>query len=139
MNSRLALAVAAALALQGCVKTYVAPKGVKTARVNVSASGDLRLCTQNTQYALSRSPDNYVEVPSGERITLTRSFYSQGYNVSHSCTAGISFIPAAGQSYYADFDLRSERCILLVFRELPESRVGVGLEHSLGKRDYCAN
>ncbi|MDM4769231.1 hypothetical protein [Solimonas sp. SE-A11] len=136
---RIILAAAGVMLLQGCMPTYVAPSGTKTARVNIAQSGSLALCTDDRLFNLSAQPDNYVEVPAGQRISLQRSFTSQGYNVSHSCSTGISFVPEEGQSYYANFELREERCILLVFREVPESRVGLGIEHSLGKRQYCKN
>lgn len=138
MNPRMSLLAGFAL-LQACTldPPYRPEAGVSTVPVKLDLAGDLTLCAQDRKFSLKPGEDGYAAVPAGQRITLLRDFVSGGYPVTYTCTAGISFVPETGQSYYASFELRNERCMLLVFREAPQTRVGISLEPTLGSRQAC--
>lgn len=128
-----------AVLLISCAHTppYVPAGGSPIAQLNLSQSGELTLCTQGQRFALKPNEQKYAAVPAGQRVTVNHSFFAQGYNVNYSCHSGISFIPEAGQSYFTNFELRNERCILMVFREDSRSRVGLTLEPSMGRPLAC--
>ncbi len=139
MKTKLLAALCASLLLQGCASNppFQPAPGSKTAKLNLSQTGEVTLCTEGDLFSLAPGEEGYAPVPAGQRVTLMRHFYSQGYNVSHSCQAAINFLPEEGRSYYANFELRNERCVLLVFREAPEARVGLALEPSLSRNTAC--
>ncbi len=129
----------AATMLSACahVPPYMPATGIPTAQLKLSQSGELTLCAQGQRFALKPDEQKYAAVPAGQRITINHNFFAQGYNVNYSCHSGISFIPEAGQSYFANFELRNERCVLMVFREDAESRVGLSPEPSMGRPLSC--
>jgi hypothetical protein len=71
-----------------------------------------------------------LKVPVGQRVTLYRNFVVSGYQVTYSCFPGMSFVPAAGLKYYADFEIRDDRCGFFVFRIKPDSRIGIALDET---------
>lgn len=131
----------ATLLISGCagLPPYAPDPGTQTSPVELSpdmASDTLGMCTEHRQYSLV--PKNgVVYVPDGARIRIWRGFAAGGYRVMYSCAPGISFVPEHGVSYYADFELRAQRCSLLVYRKDPLSRTGIALEPTIGN-DLCS-
>lgn len=133
-------AAALMVLLNGCVglPVYVPPADTPTVDVKLSANmaGDsLSMCTHDGAYLL-KPRNGVVKVPANQRVHLWHAFVTSGYRVIYSCAPGISFTPDPHDSYYADFEVRAERCSLLVYRQDPQSRTGLAFEPTIG-RDMC--
>lgn len=126
--------------LSSCVglPVYVPSANTPTSQVKLSpnmADDSLGMCDSSGAYQLK--PENgHITVPANRRVRIWRAFFASGYRVTYHCAPGISFTPDPNVSYYADFEIRAERCTLLVYRQNPASRTGLGLEPSIG-RDLC--
>lgn len=136
-----ALLLSAVVALlAGCVglPVYTPAADTPTSVVKLSpnmADDSLGMCDSSGAYQLK--PENgHITVPANRRVRIWRAFFASGYRVTYHCAPGISFTPDPNVSYYADFELRAERCTLLVYRQNPASRTGLALEPSIG-RDLC--
>jgi hypothetical protein len=99
------------------------------------ADDSLGMCDSSGAYQL-KPEGGQVKVPANRRIRIWRAFVAGGYRVIYHCAPGISFTPDPNVSYYADFEIRAERCSRLVYRQNPASRTGLALEPSIG-HDLC--
>lgn len=133
-HQRMTLPALLVCVLAGCVglPSYQPPAGA--AMVDVKLSPNMRndtmtLCVEGKCYTAHPS-DGHLKVPAGERVTLFRNYVAGGYQVTYSCYPGVSFQTRADLGYYADFEIRANRCGFLVFRLDPTRRVGIAWEPS---------
>jgi hypothetical protein len=137
---RLLPVAAAAALLNGCVglPVYTPPPGTQTADIKLSANmadDSMSMCTRDGAYLL-KPRNGVVKVPADQRVHLWHAFVSGGYRVMYSCAPGISFTPDPHDAYYADFEVRAEKCSLLVYRQDPHSRTGLAFDPTIGT-DRC--
>jgi hypothetical protein len=85
------------------------------------------MCDGSTCYVI-KPVHGELQVPVNHRLILYKVLVASGYQVMYSCTPGLSFVPYAGTTYYADFALRAEHCLLNLYREDPSSRVGIAFD-----------
>jgi len=144
-------AVAAALLLAGCVRSpYVEPEGANTARLTVhNATGEmLPLDTfEDGAECSGRRALDRGGVPAGDvwtvRIHAAEPFTlaAHGSGGATYCTAAVTFVPAAGESYLAIYRLGSGKCSIQVGRRTSEryaARTAYVLEASARQRDEPA-
>jgi len=120
------------LAMSGCkvLPTYRPTSGEALADVKLSPNlqnDKLQMCDGGTCYQLL-PVDGHVRVPANRRIALYKSLVASGYQVTYSCSPGVTFVPRTEVNYYADFALRAEKCQFGVYRIDAMSRVGIRFE-----------
>ena len=132
IHPRMAMPALLVCVLAGCVglPSYQPPAGA--ALVDVKLSPNMRndtmtLCVDGSCYRAHPS-EGHLKIPAGERVALFRNFVAGGYQVTYSCYPGVSFQTQANLAYYADFEVRANRCGFWVFRLDSFSRVGIALE-----------
>lgn len=134
------LLVLSAVLLSSCtVLPAYRGDGAAIARLNMAALQDGWICAGGKRYQLQADASGYAPVPAGQRVTVGRAFYAQGYNVSYRCNSAISFVPEAGASYYGNFELAAERCRVEIYREQQSSRTGLAFDATLGRPEYCSS
>lgn len=129
---RMAIPALLVCVLAGCVGLPSYQPPVDAAMVDVKLSPNMRndtmtLCVDRTCYRAHPSK-GHLKVPAGKRVMLFRNFVAGGYQVTYSCHPGVSFQTRGDLAYYADFEIRADRCGFLVFRLDPTSRIGVAWE-----------
>ncbi len=110
--------------------TYQPSPGEPLATIRLSANiatDPLDMCNGGTCYVL-KPAHGELQVPVDRRVVLYKVLVASGYQVMYSCTPALSFVPHVGVTYYADFALRAEHCVLSLFRLDPGSRVGVAFD-----------
>lgn len=118
--------------LAACVglPTYAPAPHEPLARVKLSpniASGSLGMCTSKGQFRVPVK-DGYVEVPTDQRVGLWHTYVASGYQVTYHCAPGMSFDAYENVVYYADFEVRAEKCSLAIYREDKTSRAGLAFD-----------
>lgn len=141
----------ASLLLCGCARgAYVAPDGPDTARLLVhNGTGemlpldtfeDAGECSGRLALARGGVPAGdvlTVRIAAGEPFTLT----AHGSGGATYCTAAVTFVPAAGESYLAIFRLGGGKCFLQVGRRTSEryaAKTAYAVEPSARPRDEPA-
>lgn len=129
--------LALAAAVGGCVglPPYVPGPGVQTSQLQLSpniAKESLGMCTAAGSYSLVPK-DGKVYVPDDSRVVIWYAFVASGYREISTCAPSIGFTPHHDAAYYADFEVRSQHCGLLVYRQDPQSRTGLALEPTIGR------
>lgn len=129
---RMVMPVLLASVLTGCVVLPSYKPAAGTSMVDVKLSPNIRndtmtLCVDGSCYRAHPS-EGHLKVPAGERVALFRNFVAGGYQVTYSCYPGVSFQTLANLTYYADFEIRANRCGFWVFRIDQSSRVGIAFE-----------
>jgi len=137
LNAKPALMLPLALVLGGCVANYHPAPGQATARVNLNHVMQPEMCLNGEIYRLPVDQAGYSRIPAGQRVVLRSRHYVQGYPASYVCNPSLSLVPQAQGSYYANLELRNDRCRLEVFREDPQSAVGLAHEPSVTPGDRC--
>ena len=128
------------VALTGCVglPTYVPAPGEALTKIKLSPNmgdGPIGMCTSKGEYTV-RATNGYAQLPANQRIRIWRNFVTSGYRVIYSCAPGVSFDAYPNVTYYADFEVRAEKCGLNVYRMDSTSRAGLALDPTVG-RDMC--
>lgn len=117
--------------LAGCALPLYRPApGTPMADVRLSPNmrnDAMTLCVDATCYT-ARPSQGHLEVPVGREVTLYRNFVAGGYQVTYSCYPGMRFRPQAATGYYADFEIRANRCGFWIFRLDPSSRAGIAFD-----------
>ena len=131
-HQRMAMPALLVCFLAGCVGLPSYQPTAGAAMVDVKLSPNMRndtmtLCVAGSCYRAHPS-EGHLKVPAGEQVALFRNFVAGGYQVTYSCYPGVSFQTRANLAYYADFEVRANRCGFWVFRLDPSSRVGIALE-----------
>jgi len=127
---RMAMVSMLAIGLAGCLPIY--RPGAGTALTDVKLSPNMRndaltLCVDATCYT-AHPRKGHLQVPVGHDVTIFRNFVAGGYQVTYSCYPGMRFQPQADLAYYADFEIRADRCGFWIFRLDPSSRVGIAFD-----------
>ncbi|SHN36635.1 hypothetical protein [Rhizobacter sp. OV335] len=130
-----ALACAASL-LSGCALPVYKPQpGVVVAKVQWMGFGEPALCLDGKVYQVWTRDSGGVrtaEVPTGNRISLGSRVYIDNGNASYSCQPAVSFVPVAGQSYFANTGLRATNtCFFEVVKADADKDTGVAPEESV--------
>ncbi|WP_420474898.1 hypothetical protein [Noviherbaspirillum sp. ST9] len=135
MKITLTMLAAAASLLAGCATPYELQleTGQGSALLNIKGDWQRWICRDGARKVLQPDEKGYAAIPAGERITVGTSFY--GGNAS--CSARSSFIPMAGERYFLDFDIESEKCFSLPYREVSYNRVGLALVHTAAPSGEC--
>ena len=121
----------------GCLPTYQIEKGSPATKINVANLGNPMICINGKKYTLQSSND-YAVVPANQRVTITNPMTFQSYNMIYNCAPEISFIPRENKTYYAHIDVENWQCQISVFQEGGDNRVGLKLDHTVG-RGSCPN
>ena len=134
------LAALAAATLSGCVSfpPYVPPAAgepsaiIDTSRVNASL-----LCSNGTLYSVKAPKDNKLTVPADRRIAVYSALTLVDYNVTYSCSPGLSFKPVSGVSYLLNLEVENQVCRIEVYREGAKNRTGLDLEWTVRGPQDC--
>lgn len=145
MRARRALAiVVSSLLASACtiVPLYHLPQDAAYAKVKInddhpSGAVGLSMCVDDRRYRLSTDSKGYAEIPVGDRVALDVNYVSMGYRITLSCDASSSFVPAARQSYYVDFEVEGESCTALAYQQVSTNRVGLGFLSTLAPAPHC--
>lgn len=131
-HQRMVMLALLACVLAGCAGLPPYKPAAGAALVDVKLSPNMRndtmtLCVSGSCYRAYPS-EGHLKIPAGERVALFRNYVAGGYQVTYSCYPGVSFQTRANLAYYADFEIRADRCGFWVFRLDPSSRIGIAFE-----------
>ncbi|WP_109126338.1 hypothetical protein [Dyella sp. C11] len=118
--------------LNGCagLPAYQPSAGESVANIAVSAnmqSHDMQMCDNGACYVL-KPADGQVKVPAGRRVSIYMPLVATGYRSTYSCSPGVSFVAKADVKYYANLEVRAEKCQFDIYRVDSASRVGITFE-----------
>lgn len=119
------------------IPEYQPTTDTPTTQLNLTAVGTAWMCSDGHQYQLTPDGNGRVNIPTGSRITIGKNYVARDYNVTHSCYTAVSFIPESGVSYYGNFELIAEHCVIQAYQEGAPTRVGLAFIPTLGPPSYC--
>ncbi|MGY3572721.1 hypothetical protein [Vibrio paucivorans] len=127
------------LLLVGCstLPSYVPEEGDETTMVNIKEVPRAWLCIDDKKFQLKADENNNALIPVGERLTIGNSYYSDNGVVTYRCNPAISFVPKAGENYFANWEIESNRCRVEVYKFADINRVGLDFEKTTG-RSICS-
>jgi len=126
--------------LSGCgvLPQYHAAPGASTAKLNLKSAGSKWICVSGERHRLVGDSTGYADIPAGARLTIGSNYYYNDGYVSTSCNPRTSLVPEPSQRYYIDFEIESDRCFALIFKEDATTRTGLALEPTLSRSSECA-
>lgn len=133
---KLLLSLPLLLSLAACTPLYRAAEGEPTARLNLNAGGNIRICQGGNYYRLQPDKDGYAAIPAVARLMVTSNYYASAGNVHYSCAPSVAFRPEQDRGYAASFEIRNGSCHIMVYREEDDAPSGLALEDSL-QRPSC--
>jgi hypothetical protein len=117
--------------LTSCATPYKPMQGESHAKINLNDLNNPWMCLYGKTYSLDSDKNGYATIPANTRVTIGNNHVIAGYNVTYSCYPAISFVPKVNNKYYANFELRNERCMVEVYREGAPNRIGLKVEPSI--------
>jgi hypothetical protein len=142
MNALRIATVLAAFSLLSACQTFPAYKVAQSgdmATVDVSRAAVTVLCTGGKGYSVPSMRGGKLLIPADSgRVTLYSFIYLADYNVSYSCSPGLSFQPKAGEEYLFNIELEDQRCLPELYRKVDGNRIGLAFEDTLAGPGSCA-
>lgn len=93
------------------------------------------ICLDNKKYTAPYADGkNEVLVPAGKRISIGYRMHVKDFSSwNFSCAPQVSFLPKAGKTYVAHFEIYDSNCYMELLKEDNSQPTGVALEMSLEK------
>jgi hypothetical protein len=133
--------VGAGVLLAACQSfpAYLPPANAN-AMVDVSRTSVTTICTGGKGYSVGKAArGGKLALPTDAGpVTLYAFVYLADYNVSYTCTPGLSFQPVVGGEYLFNIELEDQRCLPDLYRQGTENRTGLAIEASVGRPGACA-
>jgi hypothetical protein len=108
-----------------------------SARLDMHGMSSRWVCVDHQRVPVRPGADGYAVLPPGSRVTIGVDPRDAGRGDAH-CVPAVSFVPRAGQAYYAGYETTGGQCALYVYREVKSNRLGLGLEPTLAAAQDCA-
>lgn len=115
----------------GCMSIYRMPAGTPSASLRVPSGTTSWICANGPAQILTKGKDGRAQIPAGERITIGSNYATSDGYMNYYCSASVSLAPRVGEKYYQDFETEAESCIVMIYRETDDKRVGLEFEPSL--------
>lgn len=131
-NFKITIITLALILLTGCMPMYRPPDFSRLVNLDVSALQSPEICINHKWYSLMKNKQGIAKIPYGNRVTLDNHFYQpQAFgNGNISCFPSLSFEPQKGETYYADFRLKNEICLISMYVKSDINKLGIALEPS---------
>jgi hypothetical protein len=138
---RIATGLAVVSLLSACqtFPRYNLAQGGPTATVDVSRANVTVLCSGGKGYSVPTVRGGKLLIPANEgRVTLYSFIVLADYNVTYSCSPGLSLQPKAGEEYLFNIEFEDQKCLAELYRKAEGNRVGLAIETSLAGPGLCA-
>lgn len=135
------LTLCSVLLITACVPIYQPDDLKKTVAVKAPSTGSLMICKNNEWYRLKEDQNGFVRLPVDKRISIASSYYKtkpSGIMIENvSCSPRLSFIPKAGNLYYANFYIEDDTCNIEIVRYSKQNKTGFAAEESVSSEEAC--
>ena len=105
-----------------------------SARLDMHGLGSRWICVDHQRVPVNA--DGFARLSPGSRVTIGVDASAAGPGGAH-CVPTVSFVPRAGQAYFAGYETVGGQCGLFVYREVKSNRLGLGLEPSRSAPQDC--
>lgn len=124
------------LLVAACAPLYRAVPGEPVATLNVRNAANTSICVGGVFYRLLPDKDGNAAIPANRNLVVTSSYGASDGNMQYHCSPSVGFTPADREAYAANFEIRAERCRVMVYREDPTVPAGLVREPSV-RRAVC--
>ena len=107
-----------------------------SARLDMHNLSSRWICVDHQRVPVTAGADGYASLRPGNRVTIGVDARDAGPGAR--CVPTVSFVPRAGQAYFASYETAGGQCGLFVYREVKSNRLGLGLEPTQAAAHDCA-
>jgi hypothetical protein len=109
-----------------------------SARLDMHGMRSRWICIDHQRVPVTAGADGYASVPPGSRVTIGVDPRDAGPPGAR-CVSAVSFVPRAGQAYFASYETAGGQCGLFVYREVKSNRLGLGVEPTQSPARDCTS